>query len=149
MTILPDRLRSFTRKEHGFRMTAKTRCGEDGEGQARGRIEFVERRALVEGGAEFEDAGADGFYQGGERKSSGTVEKEDDAIEFAFTGTAGERKAQGVKKVPAANLESLFQVSDDILESIGIEWPRIEKEERELANDIARGVTSEDGVGIG
>ena len=38
---------------------------------------------LIEGRAEFEDAGADGFDRDGEREGGGFVDEKDDAVEFA------------------------------------------------------------------
>jgi len=53
-----------------------------------------------------------------------------------------------MKQIAAANFQCFFEVSNDFLEPIGVEWPGIEEEKSELANDAARGVTGEDGVGV-
>ena len=47
-----------------------------------------ETQGLVQRGAELQDAGADGFYRGGERKGGGFVEEQDDAVQFTFTDAA-------------------------------------------------------------
>lgn len=52
-----------------------------------------------------------------------------------------------MEKIPAANLKSLFQVSHDVFEPIGIEWLRIQKKSQ-MADNVAGSVTGEDGVGI-
>jgi hypothetical protein len=102
----------------------------------------------IEGRTEFEDAGADGFDRGGEGQSGGIVEKQDDPVEFPFAGATRESKPEGMEEVPAANLESFFKVSHNFLEAVGVQRLRVEKEESELADDVAGGVTSEDRVGI-
>ena len=50
----------------------------------RRRGEIVWRSDLIEGGAEFEDASADGFDGDGEGEGGGFVEEKDDTVEFAF-----------------------------------------------------------------
>jgi len=45
---------------------------------------------LTEGGAEFEDARANGFHRNGKGQNGGIVEKQYDAIEFAITRATGE-----------------------------------------------------------
>ena len=104
-------------------------------------------RHLIEGGAEFEDAGADRFHRDGEPLNGGMVEKQDDAIEFAITGASCQNQAEWVEKIPAANLESLFEISHDFFEPVGVERLWIQKKSK-LADDVAGGVTGEDSLGI-
>lgn len=47
-------------------------------------------KRLIERGAEFEDARANGFHRNGEWQNGGIIEKQDDAIEFAITRAPGE-----------------------------------------------------------
>ena len=54
-----------------------------------------------------------------------------------------------MEKVAAAKFEFLFEVDDDLLEAVGVEWGGIEEGEGELADDIASGITGEDGVSFG
>jgi hypothetical protein len=102
----------------------------------------------IEGRTEFEDASADGFDRDGEGQHRGIVEKQDDPVEFAFAGATRESKPEGMEEIAATNLESFFKVSHNVLEPVGVERLRVEKEESELADDVAGGVTSEDRVGI-
>ena len=94
----------------------------------------------IEGRTEFEDAGADGFDRDGEGQSGGIVEKQDDPVEFAFAGATRESKPEGMEEIAATNLESFFKVSHNVLEAVGVERLRVEKEESELADDLAGGV---------
>src|SRR3974390_1675767 len=102
----------------------------------------------IEGRTEFEEAGAAGFDRDGEGQSGGIVGKQDGPVEFAFAGATRESKPEGMEEIAATNLESFFKVSHNILEAVGVERLRVEKEEGELADDVAGGVTSEDRVGI-
>src|SRR6516225_475428 len=81
-------------------------------------------------------------------QNGGIVEKQDDPVEFAFASATRESKPEGMEEIAATNLESLFKVSHNVLEPVGVERLRVEKEESELADDVAGGVTSEDRVGI-
>ncbi len=81
---------------------------------------------LIQGGAEFDDALAGGFYGGGEVGGSGFVEEQDDAIEFAFAGAAGETEAHGLKKLAAADIQVCFHFVDQFAKAITGEWLRIE-----------------------
>ena len=74
---------------------------------------------LIEGGAEFEDAGADGFDRNGERQGGGFVDEKDDAVEFAFAGTARQGEAQGMEKITTAEFEFFLELRDHFLETIG------------------------------
>jgi hypothetical protein len=82
----------------------------------------------IQGGAEFQDAGAGGFYGSGEREGGGFVEEKDDAIEFAFAGAASQGEANGMEEVAAANVDIDFQLSDELLELLGRERRRVEKQ---------------------
>jgi hypothetical protein len=104
---------------------------------------------LVEGGAEFEDAGADGFYWDGKGEVGGIVEEEDDAVEFAFAGAAGEREADGMEEVAAAGFEIFLQGGDDLFEALGGEGRRVEEEKGEVTDDVAGGVAGDGGLGVG
>jgi hypothetical protein len=104
---------------------------------------------LVEGGAEFEDAGAGGFDRDGEGESGGFVEEEGDAVEFTFTDAASESETDGMEKIAAAEAAGVFQVGDDFLEAFGGEGDGIEEEQREMADYVAGGVAAEGGVGVG
>jgi len=104
---------------------------------------------LVEEGAELENARADGFDREGEGERSGRVNEKDDAVEFAFSGTTGERESDGVKKVAATNIELFFEQGHDFLKAVGVEGSGIEEEKGEFADDVAGGVTGEHCVGFG
>jgi hypothetical protein len=110
---------------------------------------MTRKKELVEDGAEFEDAGADGFDRDGEGEGCGFVYKENDAIEFAFTGAACEGEAEGVKEVAATEFEFFFEMGDDLLETVGSEGSWVEERKGEFANYVAGGVAGEDGVGFG
>src|SRR6266403_4321571 len=79
------------RKERNSAEGAEEERGVRGEVEAKdwlgGWVEFAKAGALlshsklVEGGAEFEDAGADGFELNGERQERGFLEEEDYAVE--------------------------------------------------------------------
>ena len=104
---------------------------------------------LIEGGAEFEDAGADGLYRDGEVERGSLVEQQNDTIEFAFAGAPCEGETQGMKEIAATNFERFFQLSDDLFESIRVEGFGIEKEKTELANDVAGSIACQDSVRFG
>ena len=109
-------------------------------------MEVVKARALlshsklVEGGAEFEDAGADRFYGGGESQERSFVEEEDYAVEFAFADAAGERETNGMEEVAAADATSFLQVCGDFLEAFGGERSGFEEEQGEMTYDITGGM---------
>src|SRR3974390_1463465 len=81
----------------------------------------VDSEELVEKGAELEDARADGFDRDGEGERGGRVDEKDDAVEFAFSGTASESETDGVKKVAATNIELFLEQGHDLLEAVGVE----------------------------
>jgi hypothetical protein len=110
-------------------------------------IVFIEE-SLFHCGAKFEDAGACGFYGDGERESGGFVEEENDAIEFAFAGTAGEGEADGMKEITAADVEFVFELVDEGFEAVGIQLAGFEKMQGQMTDDVSRGVAGQDGVGI-
>ena len=95
---------------------------------------------LVEGGAEFKDAGADGFYGGGEGEGGGFVEQEDYAVEFAIADAAGERETNGIEEIAAADATSFLQVRGDFLEALGGEWSGFEEEQGEMTYDVTGGM---------
>ena len=107
------------------------------------------QQGLVEGGAEVEDASADGFDGDGEGECGGFIDEKDDAVKFAFAGTAGEGKADGMKEVAAAEFEFFFELGDHFFKAVGGEGDRIEKEEREKTDDVTSGVSGENGVSFG
>ena len=121
----------------------------DHRGKQRARRHRNKTRESVEGGAEFEDAGADGFDGNGEGEGGGFVEKKDDAVEFAFADAAGKGETDGMEEVAAADFEFLFQFGDDFLETVRGEGGRIEKEQGEMADDVPGSITREGGVGVG
>jgi hypothetical protein len=49
------------------------------------------RESLVQGCAEFDDAGARGFYGRRKIRRGGIIEEQNDAVEFALTGASGKR----------------------------------------------------------
>ena len=104
---------------------------------------------LIQRGAEFENAGADGFYGRGKRKDGGFVEEEDDAVELAFADAAGERKTNGIEEIAAADAAGFLQVCGDFLEALGGEGGGLEQEQGEMADDVAGGVTRDGGLGVG
>ena len=104
---------------------------------------------LIQGGAEFEDAGADGFYGDGEGEGGGFVEEEDYAVEFAFADAAGERETNGIEEIAAADAAGFLQVCGDFLEALGGERSGFEEQQGEMADDVAGGVTRDGGLGPG
>ena len=104
---------------------------------------------LIQRGAEFEDAGADGFYGDSERERSGFVEEEDYAIEFAFPNAASQGKANGIEEIAAADATGFFQVGGDFLEALGGEGNGLEQEQGEMADDVAGGEARDGGLGVG
>jgi hypothetical protein len=110
----------------------------------------VEKRAggdaLVEGGAEFEDALARGLDGRGEGQGGRFIKKKDDAIELAFAGFSGKGEANGMEEIAAAQVGALLHGVDDLLEASGIESGALEKEKGEPADDFARAIAGEDGV---
>ena len=83
--------------------------------------------SLVEGGAEFEDTGADGFDGDGKGEGGGFVDEEDDAVEFAFAGASGKGEAEGMEEITAADFEGGFELGDDFLEAVGGEGSGVKK----------------------
>lgn len=82
---------------------------ENTETRHRGHGDFAARRGgLVEGRAEFEDAGADGFDGDGEGEAGGFVEEKDYAVEFSIADAAGEGEANGVEEITAADVKFFF-----------------------------------------
>jgi hypothetical protein len=102
----------------------------------------------IEGGAEFPDALARGFDGDDEGKSSGFVEKQDDAIEIALAGAASKRQADRMKEFAAPKTHEVFQYDDDLFESLRGKRNAIEQHERKLPHHVASGVTREDGVAL-
>jgi len=94
----------------------------------------------IQRGAEFEDAGTDGFYRYGEGEGGGPVEEEDHAVEFAFADAAGECEADGMEEVAAAQAAGFFQMSGDFLEALRGERGGIEEQQGEMADDVAGGI---------
>src|SRR5258705_628743 len=119
------------RKERNSAEGAEEERGVRGEVSARYwlgvLVEFAKAGALlshsklVEGGAEFEDAGADGFYGDGEGEGGGFVEEEDYAVEFAFADAACEGEADGMEGVAAGAAAGFFWIGDDLFEAFGVE----------------------------
>ena len=103
----------------------------------------------IQGGTEFEDAGADAFYGSGERQESGLVEEQDYTVEFAFASAACQGKADGIEEIAAADATGFLQVGGNFLEALGSEWSGFEEQQREMTDDLAGGVTRDGGLGIG
>lgn len=103
---------------------------------------------LIQRGAEFEDAGADGFYWDGERQDRGFIEEQDDAIKFAFASTASEAETDGMEEIAAADFELFLEFADDLFETFGGEWSGLKEKQREMADDVAGRVTGERCVGV-
>ena len=72
---------------------------------------------LIQGGAEFDDALAGGFYGDREVGGSGFVEEQDDAIEFAFAGAAGESRGARFEKARGRGYPGLFSFCRSVRES--------------------------------
>src|SRR5271169_763132 len=53
-----------------------------------------------------------------------------------------------MKNLPAANAHAVFQGGDDFFESLAGERSSIEKQKREMAQRVARGIAREDGVSL-
>jgi len=104
---------------------------------------------LIQRGTEFEDARADGFYGGGEGESGGLVEEEDDAVEFAFADAAGQREANGMEEIAAADAAGFLQIGGDFLKAFGGEGRGFENEQGEMTDDVAGGVTRDASLGTG
>lgn len=103
---------------------------------------------LIQRGAEFDDAGADGFYRRGERQDRGFIKEQDDAIKFAFAGAAGEAETDGMEEIAAADFELFLEFGDDLFETFGGERSGLEEKQCEMADDVAGRVTGERGVGV-
>jgi len=104
---------------------------------------------LIEEGAEFEDAGANGLERHVEREGGSFVDEKNDTVELTFTGAAGQDEADGMKEVAAANIEFFLEEGNDFLEAIGVEGRGVQEEKSEFADDVAGRVAGEDGVSFG
>src|SRR5262245_19316624 len=85
------------------------------------------KAGLVERGAELDQALARGFDGHREVGRGRTFEKKNDAIEFAFSGTAGERKSQRMKQFPATDFELGLKRIHDFIEAARGEGGGIEQ----------------------
>src|SRR5712692_3970804 len=82
------------------------------------------------------------------RKPGGFIQKQNHAVEFAFAGAPGQRQPDGMKQLAPANVETVLQFGNDLLESVGSQRYPIQKQKRKLAQHVARRVARQHHMGV-
>ncbi len=75
------------------------------------------------------------------RKTRRFIEQQDHSIKFTFAGPPGQREANRMKQLPAAEIEFVFQTIHNLFEALGGKRCAIEQEQSKLTKYFARGIS--------